>query len=54
MEVIMLTGDNADTAKTVATELKLSAYKADFLPEDKLNEVKRLQAEQEVVLVLWD
>src|SRR5690606_15331202 len=44
MEVIMLTGDNTDTAKAVASELNLTEYKADFLPEDKLNEVKRLQA----------
>src|SRR5690606_30457890 len=35
MEVIMLTGDNSDTAKAVASELNLAAYKADVLPEDK-------------------
>jgi Cu2+-exporting ATPase len=41
----MLTGDNENTAKAVAQELHLSSYKAGCLPEDKLKEIKRLQAE---------
>jgi Cu+-exporting ATPase len=44
VEVIMLTGDNAFTAKAVASELNLSGFKAECLPEDKLIEIKRLQA----------
>ncbi len=40
VEVIMLTGDNVNTAKAVADELGLSSYKAGCLPEDKLNEIK--------------
>jgi Cu+-exporting ATPase len=44
IEVIMLTGDNAITARAVANELNLSGFKADCLPEDKLTEIKRLQA----------
>ncbi|MEO7523007.1 MAG: heavy metal translocating P-type ATPase, partial [Ferruginibacter sp.] len=45
VNVIMLTGDNANTAKAVADELNLSGYKAEYLPEDKMNEIKKLQAE---------
>ena len=37
--VIMLTGDNYDTAQAVAGELNLADFKAGMLPEDKLNEV---------------
>ncbi len=54
IEVIMLTGDNASTAKAVADELNLSAYKAEFLPQDKLNEIKRLQAEGKKVAMAGD
>src|SRR5690606_1566035 len=36
VEVLMLTGDNKNTAKTVADELNLSGFIAECLPEDKL------------------
>lgn len=52
--VMMLTGDNANTAKAVADELNLTAFKADALPEDKLNEIKRLQAEGRIVAMAGD
>lgn len=54
VEVIMLTGDNANTAKAVAEELNLSSYKASCLPEDKLNEIKRLQSEGKIVAMAGD
>lgn len=54
VEVIMLTGDNANTAKAVADELSLSSYKANCLPEDKLNEIKRLQSEGKIVAMAGD
>ncbi len=54
VEVIMLTGDNVNTAKAVADELGLSSYKAGCLPEDKLNEIKRLQAEGKIVAMAGD
>jgi len=52
--VIMLTGDNDNTAKAVAKELNLSSYKAECLPEDKLNVIKELQAEGKVVAMAGD
>lgn len=54
MEIIMLTGDNAGTAKAVADELHLTGYRAEVLPEDKLNEIKRLQAEGKKVAMAGD
>ena len=54
VEVIMLTGDNENTAKAVAQELNLSAFKASCLPEDKLNEIKRLQSEGKIVAMAGD
>lgn len=54
VEVMMLTGDNANTAKAVADELNLSSYKASCLPEDKLKEIKRLQSEGKIVAMAGD
>ncbi len=54
VEVIMLTGDNARTAKAVADQLNLKNYKAEYLPEDKLNEIKALQEQGKVVAMAGD
>lgn len=54
VEVIMLTGDNENTAKAVADELGLASYKAGCLPEDKLKEIKKLQAEGKIVAMAGD
>jgi P-type Cu+ transporter len=54
VEVIMMTGDNENTAKAVADELHLTSYKAACLPQDKLAEIKRLQAKGEIVAMAGD
>lgn len=54
IEVIMITGDNANTAKAVADELNLTGFKAECLPEDKLKEIQRLQAEGKIVAMAGD
>jgi len=52
--VIMLTGDNHDTAQAVATELNLTDFKASMLPEDKLKMVAKLQDEGQIVAMAGD
>jgi Cu2+-exporting ATPase len=54
ISVIMLTGDNYDTAKAVAGELDLTKFKAGMLPQDKLNEVESLQEQGKKVAVAGD
>ena len=54
IEVIMLTGDNHNTAKAVAEELNLIYYKAECLPEDKLKEIKILQSQGKIVAMAGD
>ncbi|EGV42337.1 copper-translocating P-type ATPase [Bizionia argentinensis JUB59] len=54
IDVIMLTGDNYDTAQAVATELNLADFKASMLPEDKLKEVETLQNNGRIVAMAGD
>ena len=54
IEVIMLTGDNENTAKAVASELNLSNFKANCLPQDKLAFIENLQAKGKVVAMAGD
>ncbi|WPO89054.1 heavy metal translocating P-type ATPase [Chryseobacterium sp. HR92] len=54
IDVIMMTGDNEHTAKAVADELGIKHFKANCLPEDKLNEVKRLQKQGKIVAMTGD
>lgn len=54
IEVIMLTGDNYDTAKAVSETLNLSSFKAEMLPQDKLNIVEQLQKEGKKVAMAGD
>lgn len=54
IDVIMMTGDNEHTAKAVADELGIKHFKANCLPEDKLNEVKKLQQQGKIVAMTGD
>jgi Cu2+-exporting ATPase len=54
IDVIMLTGDNHDTAQAVASELNLADFKASMLPEDKLKEVEKLQKNGKLVAMAGD
>jgi Cu2+-exporting ATPase len=54
INVIMLTGDNHDTAQAVASELNMADFIASMLPQDKLNEVERLQENGKVVAMAGD
>ncbi|MDP2901427.1 MAG: heavy metal translocating P-type ATPase [Candidatus Bathyarchaeota archaeon] len=54
INVIMLTGDNERTARNVAKTLGIDDVIAGVLPEGKIEEVKRLQAEGKVVAMVGD
>ena len=54
LSVIMLTGDNKNTAKRIAEELRLDGFEAESLPADKLNKVKELQHAGKVVAMAGD
>ncbi len=54
IRVVMLTGDNATTAKAVAQKLGISEVEADVLPEEKGKVVERLRAQGRVVAMAGD
>lgn len=54
IKVVMLTGDNPQTAKAVAEELGIDVYHANVLPAEKANYVRELQEKGEVVAMVGD
>ena len=54
LEVYMFTGDNENTAKLVAKNAGIKHVKANLLPEDKLNGIKKLQEEGKQVIMVGD
>ena len=49
VRLVILTGDSRTTAEAVARKLGLDEIEAEVLPQDKVNSVKRLQAEGHTV-----
>ena len=54
LETIMLTGDNPRTAATVARAVGIDRVLAELRPEQKLEEIRRLQAEGRIVAMVGD
>lgn len=52
--IVMLTGDHPETAAAVADELGIAEWRAEVLPEDKLQVVRDLQDEGYVVGMVGD
>ncbi len=54
LRIIMLTGDNEKTAKTVAEKLGIDEFSASVRPEDKHERIKALKAEGHIVAMAGD
>jgi len=54
LEVVMITGDNARSAKAVARQVGIDRVLVEVLPQDKEKEIKRLQGEGKRVAAVGD
>lgn len=52
--LVMLTGDNDDVAKNVASQVGLTDVRAELMPEDKLNTIKQLESKYGAIAMIGD
>lgn len=54
VKVVMLTGDDKNTAQAIANQVGIDEVVAEVLPQDKMDKVKKLQAKGEIVAMAGD
>ena len=54
VDVVMITGDNEQTASAISREVGIKRFFAEVLPEEKAKSVKKLQAEGKMVAMVGD
>ena len=54
VQPVLLTGDNENTANTIATKLNIKEVHANCLPEDKLNWIDKYQKQHDYICMIGD
>jgi Cu+-exporting ATPase len=54
LKLIMITGDNTRTAQAIGQQIGIDVVRAEVLPQEKANEVKKLQTAGEIVAFVGD